>query len=124
MAEVLLVDDHPDLREVVGELLQAHGHNVRTCATGEEAIQQIANCPPDVAIVDERLPGMSGLELLARIRQDPKLRSVAVIVCSADDSNQDQARLAGAIDFWLKGTDRLFDAVARLDSTLKSTSRT
>lgn len=120
MAEVLLVDDHPDLREVVGELLQMHGHRIRTCTTGEDALEEMDQQVPDVAIVDQRLPGISGLELLRRIRDNPKLTSVSVILCSADDSNQDEARKAGAIDFWLKGSDRLFDAVAQLDATLKS----
>jgi len=124
MAQILLVDDHPDLREVVGELLRLHGHEVRDAETGEAALDELGHgrVLPDVAIVDDRLPGMTGVELLRRIREDPRLASVAVIVCSADDSNREAAQLAGAVDFWLKGSDHLFDSVAKLDATLKSSS--
>ena len=122
MAQILLVDDHPDLREVVGELLRLHGHRVRTCETGEAALDDLGRVVPDVAIIDDRLPGITGIELLRRIREDPRLASVAVIVCSADDSNREAAQLAGAVDFWLKGSDHLFDAVSRLEATPKPSS--
>jgi two-component system, OmpR family, response regulator len=120
MANVLVVDDHADLREVVSELLKLHGHRVSACGCGETAMQHMLVEPPDCAIVDERLPGISGLQLLYKIRTDPLLSSVRVIICSADDSNRRPAASAGAVDFWLKGSNKLFSAAAELDSFLKS----
>jgi two-component system, NtrC family, sensor kinase len=120
MATILLVDDSPDVREVVEELLQLHGHQVQPCISAEAALEHLATRIPDVVIADENLPGISGLQLLRQIRQNPAWQSVRVVICSAADSMRDQARQAGAIDYWLKGSDELFDAVERLDATLRS----
>lgn len=120
MASILLIDDHPDLREVIRELLQLHGHIVQCCANGEDALLRLTEEIPDVVIVDENLPGMSGMQVLERIRRDPTLDVVKVILCSAEDSKREVAQQAGAMEFWLKSSDELFDAVERLDATLKT----
>lgn len=120
MATILLVDDHPDMREVVGQMLELHGHTVSLAETGELAWAQMQNATPDAVVVDQRLPGMSGIELLRKIRATPALVKVSVIVCSGDDTERDTAWLAGACDFWLKGSSGMFDAVARLGDRLKN----
>jgi two-component system alkaline phosphatase synthesis response regulator PhoP len=119
MATILLVDDHPDVREVVGQMLELHGHQVSTAESGENAWEQMQQSPPDAVVVDQRLPGMTGMDLLHRMRQTPALSKVAVVLCSGDDTERDAARSAGAWDFWLKGSDAMFDAVARLGERLK-----
>jgi CheY-like chemotaxis protein len=118
MAVVLLVDDHADLRDVVGQMLSLHGHEVHFSESGEHAIASLSHCRPDVVIVDHRLPGISGIELLRRLRDDPVLQSLPVIMYSADDSLAESARRAGADDFWVKGSDGMFDGVARLAGRL------
>ena len=119
MATILLVDDHPDVREVVGQILELHGHRVSTADSGENAWEQMQRSAPDAVVVDQRLPGISGIELLQRMRQTPALSKVAVVLCSGDDTERDAAKSAGAFDFWLKGSDGMFDAVARLGERLK-----
>jgi CheY-like chemotaxis protein len=118
MAHLLLVDDHPDLSEVVVELLQAHGHTVEMCGDAEAALSVLRDHRPDAVVVDQRLPGMTGIELVQRIRSNPKIAAVPVILCSADDTIAAEARAAGAQDFWLKGSDKLFDRVAQLAEIL------
>jgi len=118
MAAILLVDDHPDVREVVGQMFQIHGHSVSFAESGENAWEQMQQSAPDALVVDQRLPGMSGIELLRRMRQTPSLAHVAMVLCSGDDRERDAARSAGA-DFWLKGSDRMFDDVAKLGDRLK-----
>jgi CheY-like chemotaxis protein len=118
MATILLVDDHPDVREVVGQMLELHGHTVSLAESGERAWEQMQNSPPDALVVDQRLPGMTGMELLRRIRAIPSLSKIATVLCSGDDSERDAARLAGA-EFWLKGSGRMFDDVAKLGERLK-----
>jgi CheY-like chemotaxis protein len=120
MANVMLVDDHVDLREVLAELLGRHGHHVRVCVSGEMALRGLDQEPPDAVIADQRLPGISGVELLRMIRRHPRLARIPVIICSADDTPRGEAHLAGATDFWLKGSDRLFDDVERLGELLQS----
>jgi CheY-like chemotaxis protein len=120
MANVLLVDDHPDLRDVVTELLELHGHRVQVCVDGEAALAFLDREPPDAVIADDRLPGISGLELLRTIRSHPKLAKIPVIICSADDAPRVAAQQNGATDFWLKGSDVLFDGLERLGQRLQS----
>jgi len=118
MASILLVDDHPDVREVVGQMLELHGHTVALAESGELAWEQMQVTPPDALVVDQRLPGMTGIELLQRMLKSPILSKVARILCSGDDRERDAAERAGA-DFWLKGSDRMFDEVAKLGEKLK-----
>src|SRR5271170_3102442 len=100
MAKILIVDDHPDMREVVGQMLKAHGHTVAVAESGELAWDQILQSPPDVVVADQRLPGISGIDLLRRIRQMSELSHLAVVLCSGDDSERETAQRAGANDFW------------------------
>lgn len=116
MAYVLLVDDHPDVAEILTQLLMARGHQVECCATAESALDRIQTRRPSVVITDQRLPGMSGSEFIAKLQTLPA--SPPVILCSADDSLAEQAKEAGAFDFWVKGSERLFDDVDRLADRL------
>jgi CheY-like chemotaxis protein len=118
MAKILIVDDHPDMREVVGQMLKAHGHTVTVAESAERAWDQILQSPPDVVVADQRLPGISGIDLLRRIRQRSELSHLAVVLCSGDDSERDAAHEAGASDFWLKGSDRMFENIAQLNERL------
>jgi CheY-like chemotaxis protein len=118
MAKVLVVDDHRDMREVVGHLLSLHGHSIEMAESGEDAWAQLLAATPDAVVVDQRLPGMSGMELLLRIRQNAKLAHLAVVVCSGDDSERDAAQSAGAYGFWLKGSDKMFEGLDQLGQSL------
>ena len=119
MAKVLVVDDHPDTRDVMVQLLGMHGHRVDACGTGEEALQAIGADPPDAVICDERLPGMTGVELLHAIRHDPRFVDMQVVICSAADSPRESALHAGANEFWLKGSETLLDSVERFGDRLR-----
>jgi CheY-like chemotaxis protein len=123
MARILIVDDHPDMREVVGQMLKLHGHTVALAETGESAWDQIRLDPPDAVVVDQRLPGISGLDLLRRIRQTTTLSQLAVVLCSGDDTERDAAHAAGATGFWLKGSDGMFESIAQLGQRLGVTSK-
>ena len=120
MAKILLVDDHPDMREVVGQMLQLHGHAVELADSGEQAWKLIEESLFDAIVVDQRLPGISGMDLLKRVRQSAALVKVPVILCSGDDSERDAAFLAGACDFWLKGSEAMFDSIARLGERIRA----
>ena len=118
MASVFLVDDHPDVREVVGQLLQMHGHKVQYLTSGEMALKELEVSCPQVVIADHRLPQMSGVELLKSIRKDPRFQHVRCILFSADHNTRELAEEADAHHFWLKGSDTLFDSIADLESDL------
>jgi CheY-like chemotaxis protein len=123
MARVLLIDDHPQTREVITQVLELHGHSVATAESAEVAWAEITQSIPDLVIADQRLPGMSGLALLKRIRGTPGLGALPVVLCSGDDSQRHAALSAGAADFWFKGSEGMFEAVARLGEKLGRNSR-
>lgn len=114
MARVFLVDDHPDIREVVGQLLSMHGHVVSFITSGESALEKIESDPPEVLISDHRLPGMSGVELLRTVRSNPRFSSVRCTLFSADADIAELAAEANAHAYWVKGSDALFDSIAQL----------
>lgn len=84
MAKVLVVEDAPELRALLEVRLGQSGHRVLTSGSGEEALVLLAERgAPDVAVLDVLMPGMSGLELYGRLREDPALAHIPVIFLSA-----------------------------------------
>ncbi len=73
-------------------MLQWHQHDVISCESGEDAMRFLAREIPDATIVDDRMPGVSGLELVRQVRQDPRLANMVIIVCSADGECAQLAR--------------------------------
>jgi CheY-like chemotaxis protein len=83
MARVLVVEDGPELRALLEFRLRQSGHQVVSAASGEEALGVLAEKEaPDVAVLDVLLPGMTGLELHSRLRQDPNFARVPVVFLS------------------------------------------
>lgn len=69
MSRVLCVDDEPQLLRTLGANLQARHYDVDLATTGEQALQLAAASRPDVVILDLGLPGISGLEVIRRLRR-------------------------------------------------------
>lgn len=79
---VLVIDDNADVREYIASLLCAH-YDVVTAADGAKGLEAIRARPPDIVISDVMMPGLSGTELVRRLRGDPRNASVPVILVSA-----------------------------------------
>ena len=77
---VLVVDDEPSYRHLVAEFLERKGHRVQCATSGDEAIAALACCRPDAIVLDVRMPGRSGLDVLQQVRQDPALQPTPVLV--------------------------------------------
>lgn len=92
-AQVLVVDDEPDISALVAFHLARAGYRVRTASSGPEALDAVTADPPDLIVLDLMLPGMSGLEVLAEVRRRPELGDVAVILLTA--RREEQERLEG-----------------------------
>ena len=103
-AHVLLVDDDPGIREVVGAMLEAVGLVVETCSSAEDAQKRSATLDFDLLVVDWNLPGMSGLELCRAVRGSPRTATIPVLFLSANASSQDmvEAFASGADDYVVK----------------------
>jgi two-component system KDP operon response regulator KdpE len=100
-ATILIVDDEPQIRRVLRTTLVASGYMVRDVKSGEEALDQLRDERPDLAIVDVNLPGMSGFEVCREIRESS---DVPIIMLSVRNSERDKVRAldAGADDYVVK----------------------
>src|ERR1700741_4123773 len=98
-ADILVIDDDPIVREVVGDVLSEHGHHVDRVERGQEALARISEARPvDLAIVDCRLPDVSGLELLRRIKSSSPATEVILITGHASRDGALAAIAGDALD--------------------------
>lgn len=85
-ASMLVVDDDPDIRQTLAELLSETGRRVATARDGYDALEKLDSLTrPCVILLDLMMPRMSGLELLDHLSKQPGLEDVQVIVMSAND---------------------------------------
>ncbi len=112
---VLCVDDHPIVRDGVGAIidLQPDMTLVGSAATGREALERCAALTPDIALVDLRLPDMSGFDLIKAIKQKCPRTGVVVLSSHEGDVDIQRALEAGAQGFVAKGIvrDELLDTI-------------
>jgi two-component system NtrC family response regulator len=99
---ILVVDDDESLRWVTQAQLQQSGYDVAAAADAASALEQIRNSPPDLAITDLKMPGMSGLELLKAIRAEYPEIIVIMVTAFGTVENAVEAMKAGAYDYITK----------------------
>ena len=92
MSLVLAVDDEADILLIVTVILRASGHDVLQASSGEMALEILEREKPDAMLLDIRLPGIDGLEVLERLRAARRLSSLPVIVISAFSNPETVAR--------------------------------
>lgn len=92
-AKILLVDDEPDILEIVGYNLSQEGYQISTAANGKEAIAKAKSELPDLIIMDVMMPEMDGIEACENIRKIPELANVIITFLTA--RNEDYTQVAG-----------------------------
>jgi len=104
MATILVVDDEPCFREVLGDILTAEGHRILSAANVEEAFLAIQREKPAVILTDQMMPDVDGLAFIHRLRANPRWADIRVIVVSAKAQRDDidRALQAGADDYLAK----------------------
>ena len=103
-ASVLVVEDEPQIQELIAVNLEHFGHRVRRAASAEEAEAAIRAALPDVVVLDWMLPGESGLALARRLRADARTRELPILMLTARAMEQDKLSglEAGADDYLTK----------------------
>jgi DNA-binding response OmpR family regulator len=92
MAKILLIEDEAPVREMLTDELTVQGHKVVEAANGEEGLQKFLEIEPDVVVCDRAMPGMSGYEVLERIRgAHPQFEDVPFIFLTALTDPRDKA---------------------------------
>lgn len=102
---IMIVDDHEPFREQLARSLTRRGHSVRTAANFDEAVKAVAVEPPQRAIVDLRMPGKSGLELLAHFRSASPATQVVILTGFGSIVTAVDAMRLGATNFLPKPAD-------------------
>ncbi len=119
---IVLADDDPDLLYFLKEALVREGFRVSTAYNGEEALALIPKAAPDLVILDMVMPRMDGIEACRRLRDNPTLRHLPVILLSATATREDKIEGLdlGADDFVMKPVD-MSEFVARVKMVLRRT---
>jgi len=94
---VLIVDDHPDGREMVSEYLKYLGFTVNDAQDGQEAIALAESWSPDIILMDLQMPGLDGWEVTRRLKADARTKNILVVALTAHALEREvqAARTAG-----------------------------
>ncbi len=101
---VLVVDDQEVNIRIVGQLLVRAGYEIVPAMNGEQALERVNAAAPDLILLDMRMPGMSGFDLLREFKKNPKTFDIPIIFLTADHDrdNVTRALAAGAVDYITK----------------------
>lgn len=102
--QVVVADDDDDIRDLVELKLTQSGYEVRATTNGVEALEDIRRDPPQLAVLDVMMPGLSGIDVLREIRSDEALKDVRVVLLTARsrDTDVDMGFSTGADDYLIK----------------------
>jgi two-component system phosphate regulon response regulator PhoB len=119
---VLLVEDEPAQREVLGYNLEADGFRVLTATNGEEALIMVSEMPPDIIVLDWMMPNVSGIEVCRQLKTRSETRGIPIIMLSARSEEVDRVRglETGADDYVVKPYS-LVELMARVRAQLRRT---
>src|SRR5688572_9488140 len=117
---IVVIDDNENDLQVTKRLLDRRGYDAIPAKSGDEGLRLAHQVMPDAIIVDYRMPGMDGFEVTRRIKADPELQTIPVLMLTGSDSAQHvvEGLGAGAEDFVTKGSD-IEIVVARLRALLR-----
>ncbi|MCF8120038.1 MAG: response regulator, partial [Deltaproteobacteria bacterium] len=121
MSKILIVEDNPESRYMLEQLLASRGHQVLAAENGREALEMVRENPPEVIISDIMMPVMNGFKLCCEVKKDPALRQIPFIFYTAtfvDESDQNLAMSPGASRFVIKPAEgetflRILDEVLK-----------
>ncbi len=113
--QILVVEDEPDIAELIRYHLEGNGYRVTTVARGEEALAKAHQDRPDLITLDIRLPDMDGFEVLQQLKSDEETADIPVVILSIVPDQGDGFRL-GAVDYVTKPVDegRLLSAIGAI----------
>tara|TARA_R110002096_G_scaffold190345_3_gene371440 strand:+ start:769 stop:1134 length:366 start_codon:yes stop_codon:yes gene_type:complete len=102
--KILAVDDSKTMRDMVSFTLKGAGYEVVVAEDGVHALSAVSNDMVDLVITDVNMPNMNGIELVQKLRSDPRFRSTPILILTteSDDGIKQQGRAAGATGWIVK----------------------
>ncbi|MGH2931210.1 MAG: response regulator, partial [Solirubrobacteraceae bacterium] len=124
MARILIVDDEESIRDLIKEVLSSGPHEFHLAADGAQAFEVMRKKAVDLAIIDRNMPGMTGIEVVQLMRQNPKFAAIKVLMCTGASVTKeiDEAFAAGADDYVLKPLN-FAQLLAKVDKALAAPPR-
>ena len=117
-AKILSVDDSKAIRMIVARTLKNYDCTVCEAANGEEGLAVAASEKPDVIVLDITMPVMDGITMLSKLREDPALKGIPVVMLTAESSRENIAQIArlGVRDYLVKPfkDDQLIEKIGRI----------
>ncbi|NOU87865.1 response regulator [Paenibacillus sp. LMG 31460] len=121
-AKILIIDDEPQIRKLLRVTLTAHGFEAAEASTGQEGMLQATMVRPDLIVLDLGLPDMTGMEVLAHIRE---WSQVPIIILTAQDQEQDKvAALDRGADDYVTKPFGMGEFMARMRVALRHIAKT
>jgi DNA-binding response OmpR family regulator len=87
--QIVVADDDPVLRALLQMKLQAEGHSVTLTCDGDEALRVASTTPPELLVLDVVMPGLDGLEVTRRLREQPATASLPIVLLTGRDTDPD-----------------------------------
>ncbi|WP_461022603.1 response regulator transcription factor [Thalassiella azotivora] len=116
---VLVADDDRDIRELVAFRLEAAGFEVEQAEDGAQALERLRRSPPDLAVLDVMMPGLSGMDVTRQLRADPVTAHVPVILLTARAQEADvEAGFAAGVDDYVVKPFSPRELVSRVQAVL------
>jgi len=124
MAKILIVEDDKFLRELIARKLTAENYQISEAIDGEEGLKKIKEEKPDLVLLDLILPGIDGFEVLSRLKEDPSLALIPVIILSNLGQREDVERgmKLGAVDYLVKAHFTPNEIIEKVKQALTKTS--
>lgn len=119
---ILIVDDEVAIRELVGEILEAEGHNITLAADGEDALQKFTLSWHEIVFSDIRMPKMNGIELLTAVKKINPITQFVIMTSHASIENSVGALKKGAFDYIIKPFEDLDVVVDAADRAIANLS--
>lgn len=123
MQKIFVIEDDENIRNLVRIALEGHGYEVATFEAAEPALACMELEKPDLAVFDLMLPGMDGLEAIAKIRKVEGLKEIPLIILTAKDKEYDKViGLDGGADDYITKPFGVLELAARIRSLLRRTT--
>lgn len=119
--KILIIEDDKFLRELITKKLVKEGYETAEAVDGEEGIKKVKEEKPDLILLDLILPGIDGFEVLSRIKDDPALAQIPVIILSnlGQREDIDKGLNLGAVDYLIKAHFTPGEIIEKIRTTLK-----
>ena len=122
-ARILIVEDEEPLTLILRYTLESEGYAVDSSGRGDEAELRLKETPPDLAVIDWMLPGLSGIELIRRLRAKPETRRLPIIMLTARGEESERVRgLATGADDYIVKPFSVPELLARVKGLLRRAS--